>query len=477
MSRPPRELLPRLGRALRLGVALPIVASLAIGCATAPREEARDDVVPAAEHAAEVERLRRSEAEARRALDEARTETTLLRREKDRSDEERAAAQATARDHQVALDAALSQVRDQAVELEKLRTGSVPAGADDVNAVSELLRRQKQENDKLRAALADALAGRSRPAPDPALEGRVMPSGLDLEVEVATVDGEPITRRDFVEFLYRDLGSPSLLELCVNRVIVEREARRRGVEVSNVDVEVWITEQLVLHAREAGGEEKLDAKIAELGFDRRAWIERLRYQARPALLLRRLVELERTTPEGREAFEQRLQDEYLAAYSERVTASHIFIGVDKAAGPEEIAAARDKAAQAASLVRKGVPFVDVARRMSQDRETAKLGGTLGTFDRTRFARTPELNAALFTLAPGQVSDPVRSPLGFHVLFVDHRTPASRPFDAEVRSELMGRLSKEPPSDAELQALIARLRARAHVTRRLAVDDEPRSNPR
>lgn len=475
MSLHVRELLPRLGRACRLGVALPIVVSLAIGCATAPRDEVREDAVPVAELHAEQARHQKAEAELRDQADAARTDLELLQRESARNARDLEAARASTQDLQVALDAAMDRVREQEQELAELRT--LPASANDVGAAAELLRQLKKDNDLLRQKLAQAEAGEGRPAPDPALEGRIKPADMDLQVEIASVDGEPVTRRDFVEFLYRDLGTPALLELCVNRVLVEREARRRRIEVSDVECLVWIQEQLIQHVRQAGSDEAFEKKITEAGFDRASWAARLSYQARPALLLRRLAEVERTTPEGREAFERRLREEYEATYSERVTASHIYVRVDRDADPEEVEAARQKAANATSLVRRGVSYVDVARRLSQDPETAKLGGTLGTFNRSRFERTPELNQAFFSLDVGKVSDPIRSPLGFHVVLVEERTDAVRPFDAEVRSELLGRLSKQPPADSELEALIARLRARANVTRNLVFDEPASARPR
>jgi peptidyl-prolyl cis-trans isomerase C len=293
---------------------------------------------------------------------------------------------------------------------------------------------------------------------------------MDLEVPVATIDGGPRTRREFCEFLYRDLATPQLLELFINRHLIITEARRRGIEVNDVDVAVWVEEQLVDHVRQAGSAEAFERKLAEGGFTKDAWATRLRYQARPMLYLRRLAVAERTTPEGREAFEARIREEYHEAYGERVTGSHIFVEVAPDAAGVDHEAALAKARAAAEQVRRGIPFADVARRLSEDAQTRPLGGTLGTFGKDRFARSPEFNAAFFSLEPGRVSDPIRSPAGYHVILVEKRTPAARPFDDAVRQELAGRLSNEPPTDAELEGLIQRLRSRALIARSLTFDD-------
>lgn len=476
MSHERRELLPRLGRFCRLGVALPIVASLAIGCASSGSRPGEDRADPhatcdaelaraSAQHTAELERLQQ---EARGARDEAELE----RREHQRAQSALHATRARADAQGEALEAALASIRTREEELAELRQRAPEgeaAGAEGVVAAATSLLRQKDEQlHRLRLELARA-RNADLPASAPAHDGGVTLASMDFEVPVATVDGEPLTRRDFCEFLYRDLGTPALLELAINRQLITREARRRGVVVTDVDCAVWVEEQLVEHIKQAGSRDAFEKKIAESGYDEAAWTARLRFQARPTLLLRRLVELERTTPEGREAFEARVRGEYTSSYSERVRAGHIFIPAERGASQAEVAAAQQKAQAACDQVRRGVPFADVARRLSHDAETRHLGGTLGTFDRSRFARTPELNTAFFTLRVGEVSAPIRTPVGFHVVLVEERTPPARAFDEALRRELSARLGKGPPSDAELEALVARLRARAHVTRSLTFD--------
>ncbi len=494
MSRTRRELLPRLGRSCRLALALSIAGSLAVGCATggarsadergdratdratdrADDPHARCDAELAratATHQAERERL---EQEARGARDDA----ALAARERERMQAQVLASRERADAQGQALEAALASIRKKEEELAALRagaTGDEVAGAESaVAAATSLLRQKDAHIRRLQDELA-RLKNPDLPASAPAGgdasagDGGVTLASMDLEVPVATIDGAPITRRDFVEFLYRDLGTPALLELAINRQLISREARRRGVVVSDVDCAVWVEEQLVDHIQQAGSKDAFLQKIAESGFDEAAWTARLRFQARPTLVLRRLVELERTTPEGREAFEARVREEYTRSHSERVRAGHIFVEVARGAGPDEVAAAERKAQLASEQVRRGVPFADVARRISEDPQTRHLGGTLGTFDRSRFARTPELNTAFFTLPVGEVSTPIRTHAGFHVVLVDERTPPTRPFDEAMRRELIGRLSKEPPADAEMEALVARLRARAHVTRTLTFD--------
>src|SRR5688572_7702293 len=101
--------------------------------------------------------------------------------------------------------------------------------------------------------------------------------------------------------------------------------------------------------------------------------------------------------------------------------SHIVVRVPEQASPERIEAARGKAQKALAEARAGADFATVAASYS-DAPDALQGGALGWRSHDRL---PELFAGtLATLQPGQVSDVLRSPAGFHVLkLLDRRGQA------------------------------------------------------
>lgn len=115
-------------------------------------------------------------------------------------------------------------------------------------------------------------------------------------------------------------------------------------------------------------------------------------------------------------------------------ARHILIRVGRDADGAEQAAAERKAAEIAAEVRANPErFADIARRESQDPGSASRGGDLGFF--APGAMVPEFEQAVFGAEPGQVSDPVRTDFGFHVIQVTEIKPSAlRPFD-EVRDEI------------------------------------------
>jgi len=66
-------------------------------------------------------------------------------------------------------------------------------------------------------------------------------------------------------------------------------------------------------------------------------------------------------------------------------------------------------------------FNEAARRYSIDKETAVRGGLLGTLVPQGYCRAPELDQACFEVPLGEVSGPIVSEYGYHLLLVEERT--------------------------------------------------------
>lgn len=87
------------------------------------------------------------------------------------------------------------------------------------------------------------------------------------------------------------------------------------------------------------------------------------------------------------------------------------------------AKARALADSLVAELRKGADFAALARRFSMDEATRPLGGDLKWFRRGEMVR--EFEDAAFSLNVGQVSDPVESPFGFHIIQVQRVNPGER----------------------------------------------------
>ena len=137
----------------------------------------------------------------------------------------------------------------------------------------------------------------------------------------------------------------------------------------------------------------------------------------------------------------------------QVRASHILLRVE--GDNDEAVAAR--AAELAAEARGGADFAELARQHSQDETNAANGGDLGSVGRGRMV--PEFENAAFALAEGEISDPVRSPFGYHVIHVtEKQEEVTQPF-AEVRGAIENVLKRER-SSARATALARAIAAEA-----------------
>ena len=187
-----------------------------------------------------------------------------------------------------------------------------------------------------------------------------------------------------------------------------------------------------------------------------AWREDLREQ----IVLSRLREREVDEKIQVSDSEIDLFLEGMKAQPERAeyNAAHILVRIPEQATPDRIEEARAKAQKAASEARAGADFGKIAAGYS-DAPDALEGGSLGW---RAHERLPELFAgALVQMKPGEVSEPLRSPAGFHVLKLNDRREtgaAAAPITQTRARHILVRTS-EAVSENEARRRLADLRAR------------------
>jgi peptidyl-prolyl cis-trans isomerase D len=125
---------------------------------------------------------------------------------------------------------------------------------------------------------------------------------------------------------------------------------------------------------------------------------------------------------------------------EQVHARHILFKLAKDAPPEQVEATRKKAEAARARLASGADFAALARELSDDPGSKDKGGDLGFFQRGQMV--PPFEQAAFSLEPGQLSEPVRTDFGFHILRVEERRPAEDRTYEQVREELARELLAE-----------------------------------
>ena len=144
---------------------------------------------------------------------------------------------------------------------------------------------------------------------------------------------------------------------------------------------------------------------------------------------------------GVEVTEEALRKHYDEVAHERFVeaeqrrASHILVET----GDDE-AATRTRAEQLLARARAGEDFAALARENSDDAGSKSQGGDLGWS--TREAFVAPFAEALFALTPGELSGPVRTQFGYHIIRLDEVRPGKqRGFD-EVRTELEAEFRRE-----------------------------------
>lgn len=132
--------------------------------------------------------------------------------------------------------------------------------------------------------------------------------------------------------------------------------------------------------------------------------------------------------------------DHLLSYSapERVRARHILISVPS---KETEAEAKAKIEQLLANVKKGEDFGTLAKAHSDDKGSAKNGGDLGWFSKGQMV--PVFEKAAFALkAPKDISEPIRSQYGFHIIqLVEHKQAETRPFN-DVKELVLEQIQRE-----------------------------------
>jgi peptidyl-prolyl cis-trans isomerase C len=239
-------------------------------------------------------------------------------------------------------------------------------------------------------------------------------SGPTQEPLAALVNDKPITIADLDRTVnsrlegIRVLGDPlpadtmayraSVLDALIEQVLIEQAAAIQGVQVSDADVEAEVQANINI----AGGMAKWQARLAA---DRMTEAE---YRAALHSML----------------ITQKMRDIVTASVpttAEQIHARHILVASEATANEIE------------GKLKAGGDFAQLAAQYSLDMTTKQTGGDLGWFSRGQLLQKAVEDAA-FSLAINEISAPVKSDLGYHIIQTLERVK-DRPIDAETHYRL------------------------------------------
>jgi peptidyl-prolyl cis-trans isomerase D len=208
-----------------------------------------------------------------------------------------------------------------------------------------------------------------------------------------------MSTQEFEDSMRRDILSEKFRNVITDGVEATRQEVRQDFEEANATVKV---DYVVFDPAQIKIEETSDEKLL-------AYYEENQETFRePEKRKIKYVEVF-VSPDDVEVTAEQVEAELPGvAAEEQVRARHILIDLS---GGEE--GARKEANRILREIRRGGDFEALAREYSTDQSSALRGGDLGFFTRGRMV--PEFETVAFSLEPGQVSELVRSPFGFHII--------------------------------------------------------------
>ena len=205
---------------------------------------------------------------------------------------------------------------------------------------------------------------------------------------VMTVNGVPVTRSEF-EYSYNKNNSEGVID-------------KKTVDEY---VELFVNYKLKVAAA-------LDARLDTMASFKSEFAQYRDQQVRPTLINDDDLEREAHAIYDRT---QHMVDSLGGLFK----ASHILIRVDQKASAGEKEAARERADSVYNAIRQGASFEDLARRLSDDKGSGSNGGALSWIQPQQTVK--EFEDAARALNKGEVSRPVQSIYGYHIIRLDDRS--------------------------------------------------------
>lgn len=232
---------------------------------------------------------------------------------------------------------------------------------------------------------------------------------------VAVVGGQAITKGELMNVMW-DWTSPVTLDEYINSVLVTQALKKEGLKVTQADIDKKISEVPIQPG------ETLETMLQRIKVPMARFKAGMTIQAG----LEKII-----------AKQTKLTD---ADYAEFVHARHILIRTmvnTPNATPEDKTkaeqAAKEKIDKIAAEIKSGSKTFDqAARESSEDPGSKDKGGDLGWFRKGEMFQ--EVSTAAFSTQPGQMSEPVKTFVGYHIVKVEKLGKDATPAEKEELSQ-------------------------------------------
>lgn len=211
-----------------------------------------------------------------------------------------------------------------------------------------------------------------------------------------------------------DTARDQILDMLIDSRLVTTKAKELGVEVTDTAVNKEI--------ENARGYFESEEKFKEFLTEQKMTLEYLTDTIRKDLLFTALYE---KINEGTAVTEQEISEFYKNNVDQffEVTASHILVATES------------EAIAVKSRLDQGDDFADLAKELSTDPSAKENGGSLGSF--SHGAMVAPFDQAVFAMKPGEISIPVKTEFGYHIIRCEGLNQKSLEDASEsIRSQLL-----------------------------------------
>lgn len=231
------------------------------------------------------------------------------------------------------------------------------------------------------------------------------------------------------------------LDRLVEKKLVEQKVRELNIKVSEEEVRQAIED--VKKQNNMPNQEALVSALANQGLS----FDQYRNQLQEQIEKLKLISME---VRAKIHVSDTEMHEYYNANSSKYTedetfrARHIFFKTSEKAPADEIKRTMTTALMVLAEARSGKDFAELAKSYSEDPAARKDGGDLGTFKKADMQT--ELGNAILTMKPGDVSELVYTPAGFHIIKLEERISGKlKPFEGlknEIEEAIYRKKSEE-----------------------------------
>ena len=235
---------------------------------------------------------------------------------------------------------------------------------------------------------------------------------------VAKVNDEVITKEELYDLLVKQNGTQALDSL-ISEKIVKLEIEKQKIEVSDEEIEKELAEFKEYY----GGEEAFNETIKGYGYT----LEDVKKDVTLNMQMKKLIEPKISISEE-EILEYFEGNKEMLNEEAQVKARHILVETE------------EKAKEVKDKLSAGGDFSELAKEYSLDDSNKESGGNLGFFGRGQMVA--EFDAVAFSLEVGEISDPVKTSFGYHIIKVEEKKEAKEANFEENKEKIKEALLSE-----------------------------------